>query len=287
MWKESYSIGIQSIDNQHKAMFALAEKLMSERLHPELFCSKEAVTEYIDFLKRYAAKHFADEEKYMRAIGYTDYKKHRELHKMLTKSVLNYETELIEQDFSPLAVRKLWGFVASWLVYHIVYEDQHIPKVASSSDLKSVYSSDIDLFIHEFATDVRRVIWSSTHISDVNAFQKHESYIYVNSDICLMVGSFLQARISRIVSFVFSKETSLRLFRAITNTELREVNETVMDAVKELSKNVNSKLAEDLRSDKIVYEAERPSKMPIDAILSTSERYIIPTKLGSMTVNLL
>ena len=284
LWKDIYLIGVDSVDNQHKELFSFAEKLMSERQHPELFCSKQVITEYIDFLKRYAAKHFANEEKYMRAIGYTGYKKHRDLHKLLEKDVLRYEKELIEQDFSLSVVRKLWGFVASWVVYHVVYEDQLIPKVASPPDFKSAYSSDINLFIQEFATDVKRIIRSSLRISGVSAFLKSESYIYVSSDICLRVGSFLQGRTKRTVYFVFSKETSLRLFRAITDTEFGEVNETVLRAVIKLSENVNSKLIESLQPDKIVYNTEAPSRIPVDAILTTSERYIIPTKLGSMTI---
>ena len=59
MWKESYKIGIKTIDDQHQALFLMVADLLRAI---EGGADAQAFAEGIKFLKDYVVVHFRDEE---------------------------------------------------------------------------------------------------------------------------------------------------------------------------------------------------------------------------------
>lgn len=68
MWKESYRLGVDRIDEQHIELFRMTEELIRAI---ERRASTEAYQKALGFLKDYVIYHFADEEQYQAPIGYS------------------------------------------------------------------------------------------------------------------------------------------------------------------------------------------------------------------------
>ena len=77
-WNECFNIGVTSIDKAHRKLFSIVRRLVELSKNEER--GKWACAEGIKYFKNYTIKHFADEERYMRAIGYKEYEMHKILH---------------------------------------------------------------------------------------------------------------------------------------------------------------------------------------------------------------
>ncbi len=129
LWEKHYHIGVENIDNQHDKLFSIARRIVSirdESAHNQFrrtFVGKEG----IKFLKSYALNHFADEEAYMKEIGYPHFTAHKQEHDKFRDVVVpSLEHNLIESDYSQDAVERLVAAVLAWLVNHISKTDMDI-----------------------------------------------------------------------------------------------------------------------------------------------------------------
>ena len=77
-WQDRFSIGVDVIDQAHHRLFLIVQKIMD--LYVERHEDKFACIEGIKYFKAYALKHFAEEEAYMRKIGYPGYQAHKKIH---------------------------------------------------------------------------------------------------------------------------------------------------------------------------------------------------------------
>lgn len=95
-WPKELEVGLKEIDNQHKKLFKLVNKLLSDCLN-ENKCN--CIKTKSDLLEIYsfAKLHFETEEKIMRDYNYTDYeghcKKHREIFASLEQIKLSMEND--------------------------------------------------------------------------------------------------------------------------------------------------------------------------------------------------
>ena len=124
-WREEYSIGVDSIDQEHKRLFRIINKLFDfkeEEKDNQCTCQ-----EGIKYFKGHAVKHFADEEAYMASIGYEGLEQHRRIHQDFRKNILPaLEQELERTDYSQESMEHFLGVCAGWLVGHTLTEDQAI-----------------------------------------------------------------------------------------------------------------------------------------------------------------
>lgn len=124
-WQDRFNIGVEVIDQAHRGLFSIVEKIME--LYVERHESRFACVEGIKYFKAYALRHFAQEEAYMREIGYPGYLAHKRLHdRMRWETLPALERELYATDFSTQAVQHFIGVCIGWLTGHIVIEDRAI-----------------------------------------------------------------------------------------------------------------------------------------------------------------
>ena len=124
-WQDRFSIGVEMIDQAHHRLFTIVQKIME--LYVERHEDKFACEEGIKYFKAYALKHFAEEEAYMREIGYTGYLDHKKIHDRMRREIIPaLERELCDSDFSTEAVQHFIGVCIGWLTGHIMIEDQAI-----------------------------------------------------------------------------------------------------------------------------------------------------------------
>jgi hemerythrin len=122
-WTEKLSIGIATIDSQHRELF--------KRINNLVFAIKqgrcrEEIDNTIKFLDDYARVHFSDEERHMKEADYAGYAEQHEDHRRYLAAL----AELKEQASLPRAPGSSYDLsattnqvVVDWIVAHILKLD--------------------------------------------------------------------------------------------------------------------------------------------------------------------
>ena len=118
-WDESFSVGIKSIDDQHKRLVTCINTLYREM---SLGKGKEVLASIMEELLAYTQTHFAYEEELFERLGYPDGPSHREEHLLLIKKVQEYSGGVnVGSRTSALTVS---NFLKDWLYSHILNTDK-------------------------------------------------------------------------------------------------------------------------------------------------------------------
>ncbi len=117
-WSDSLSVGIEEIDEQHKILVNLINR-MHQAIHERH--GSDVVKDILAELADYTRIHFAVEESLMRILNYPGYDEHKEIHDEL----LGHVVELIEKvESGKTAIGfELLHFLKTWLTKHIMEED--------------------------------------------------------------------------------------------------------------------------------------------------------------------
>jgi hemerythrin len=122
-WTDKLSVGIASIDSQHKELFKRINNLVNAIKQHRC---KDEIDGTIKFLEDYARIHFSTEEKYMKETHYEGHEEQREDH----KRYLAYLAELKEQASLPRVPGSSYELsattnqmVVDWIVDHIMKLD--------------------------------------------------------------------------------------------------------------------------------------------------------------------
>jgi hemerythrin len=123
-WREHYSVGIESVDHEHRELIDLIN-----RLHDEVAttCSRDTIEAFFGDLFRGISAHFALEERFMREHRYRHLLQHKADHERLLDDIrdimeLARENETIDQ--SALASR-----LDAWFSRHFETHDAALHKV--------------------------------------------------------------------------------------------------------------------------------------------------------------
>lgn len=125
-WKDSYKLGIRSVDSDHRMLFDLVNSFERSVRNRE---SVARVNATIDALGNYVAEHFAREEKYLMAAKYPDVRAHMALHRDLKMDLEDFRRDYqqMPDDFD---TTEFLNFLRDWLKDHILSEDQaYVPWV--------------------------------------------------------------------------------------------------------------------------------------------------------------
>jgi len=122
-WSDSFKLGNEPVDTQHKRLFELVSNLVSSCINGT---ETEHLQDTLDFLVEYTIKHFHDEETLQIQVHYPEYERHKQLHEDFKVSV----GELLQrfaQNTSPTELSSdVNKIVVKWLVSHILQEDKKI-----------------------------------------------------------------------------------------------------------------------------------------------------------------
>ena len=113
-WKEDYSVGIKSIDDQHKKLLNLINQLQTA---VDYSTGDQFEREALDELVNYTKTHFTFEEGLMKDNDYPDYEPHKAQHVKMIKKVEEVLAEY-EKDHDT-AMSNASEFLKDWLINHI------------------------------------------------------------------------------------------------------------------------------------------------------------------------
>ncbi len=120
-WKESFSTGIKKIDDEHRELVRMIDRLEKAMERGE---AEDILGPVLKNLVEYVRFHFRNEEEVMVKTGFPDLKRHRVLHRNLVNEVASILNDLKKDRL--WTVPELVGFLQHWLVDHILGEDVRI-----------------------------------------------------------------------------------------------------------------------------------------------------------------
>jgi len=114
-WDKSLSIDIHLIDEQHKELIDLVNKLKaaSERQDEDPNLVSSALT----MLVSYANTHFTTEEEVMRIYDYPGYEEHKKVHEKFKEKVTTLVKDYEEGEM--MLMNTVLHFLEHWVEHHI------------------------------------------------------------------------------------------------------------------------------------------------------------------------
>lgn len=116
---KNLTLGIKLLDAQNRSLFVYIDKFISKVIENS---TKDDVEKVVQYLEKYADKHFHDEETIMKNSGYSEAESHIAEHKKFKNTIAHIKSqingnnsELIEQIFKGLN---------EWLIKHILGSDK-------------------------------------------------------------------------------------------------------------------------------------------------------------------
>jgi hemerythrin len=118
-WSSKYSVGVEAIDNQHKALMNVLNELHAASMRGKASEVAGPLTRQLVFI---AKEHFATEESLMESIGFPALAAHRAKHQELTAKIAEFASRHEKGDATMYT--QLLYFVRDWQTKHMQTEDQ-------------------------------------------------------------------------------------------------------------------------------------------------------------------
>ncbi len=119
-WSDKLSVGVASIDVQHKKLVGMANELYDAMKAGK---GKEVLDKTLDGLIAYTVSHFNYEEKLFAETAYAKTAPHKKEHADLTKQVLAIQ-EKMKKGVSFAQSMEVMEFLKNWLINHIMVSDK-------------------------------------------------------------------------------------------------------------------------------------------------------------------
>jgi len=118
-WEAKYSVGIQSIDNQHKEIFRYLDKLLEAMKQGQ---ASHVINEIVLELEKYARNHFQKEEYFFGRFNYPETDSHVAEHQNFNQKIALFKTDL--KNSKNVSSFDLLNFLKEWIEHHILEVDK-------------------------------------------------------------------------------------------------------------------------------------------------------------------
>jgi hemerythrin len=118
-WNEKYSVNVSEIDEEHKKLIEIINKVIVARQHNN---DPKEVSEILGEIARFALNHFKTEETYMIKFEYPEFKSHKKEHHDFSMKAVDYCNRVIKGDYQ--ITDDLLEYLQQWLVQHIQETDK-------------------------------------------------------------------------------------------------------------------------------------------------------------------
>ena len=122
-WQDSYSIGIKLVDEQHKELINLTNKLFTSCILEQDQLTNVFMTTLHEAVD-YVVYHFDTEMKIMERVNYPHLETHRNEHKKFAKEVLT-QVEDFKSGKTTVPISFV-NFLKNWVLNHVAVSDKKI-----------------------------------------------------------------------------------------------------------------------------------------------------------------
>jgi len=131
-WTEEWSVGVDTIDAQHRELFVAINTLLRE----EGNTASRDLARVLDYLENYVSNHFGLEELYMRRLSYPGFPSHKGEHVAFINEFYDLRGEYDNNGASPELADKMGRYMGDWLVNHIGKVDKALGAFLSDKGVK-------------------------------------------------------------------------------------------------------------------------------------------------------
>jgi hemerythrin len=121
-WKNEYETGIEHIDEQHKKLFEIGNRLYELIKNNFVTDKYDKIVDIIAELKNYTVFHFQFEENYLLEIGYKKFLSHKVQHDDFVKKFDEIDLKKVDQSQDKYML-DLLNFIYEWIDGHILGTD--------------------------------------------------------------------------------------------------------------------------------------------------------------------
>lgn len=271
-WNDRLGIGVDQIDNAHKKLFAIINRMI--KLNEDPKNQKLICEEGIKYFKNYTLKHFAEEEAYMQSIGYKKYDLHKRLHENLRSITLPIlEQEVIEAAYSFESVQHFINVCLAWLNQHILSEDRSISgRVPIRNDF--ICSQDE---VHNLAVTTAESIENILGLKAQTASEYYRGE-NIGSSIFYRMTYRISANRPVLVYLGFEEKLILAAAKALTGTQVNKAAQIPISAVSDLSKQMIHEIGKHIPQSED-YKLEKENILSYDLLLKTFQNTYPPYSL--------
>ncbi|MGO9380066.1 MAG: bacteriohemerythrin [Dissulfurispiraceae bacterium] len=118
-WTEDLAVGIETIDSQHRELFAHINSLLGAL---ENKMAAEEIHRLFTFLDSYVDVHFGVEQRYMGEysnLGYADAEHHKSEHKAFVRDFREFRVDLEAMEPSVQFIAEFARWIVNWWLMHI------------------------------------------------------------------------------------------------------------------------------------------------------------------------
>lgn len=131
VWKEEYSVGIKSLDDDHKRLIFLLNQFKTAY---DYDTSAEFERQALEQLVEYTRFHFTREEEMMHQAGYENFENHQQQHKNMIAQVEEFVGLYRREGHDSLNV--VSTYLTNWLVNHINGTDKQYTQAMLDKGLR-------------------------------------------------------------------------------------------------------------------------------------------------------
>lgn len=264
-WDDSFNIGVDFIDQEHKGLFSRINKLLQLNQADEK--SEWVCREGVKFLKYHTAEHFDHEEEYMQSINYDDYETHKRLHDAFRYTTLPIlEKELEETGYSSESIRHFLGVCIGWIVGHTKMEDQ------------AIVGKDIKKWVNIPREEEKDALEVTIIQIMQNVFQMktkliHEQYTGENFGkiVCCQFLYRGDNESNWSVTLVYEDRLLLEIMGTILKTDYPKIDDMILNVARYLSRQFLEKIWESFQAQDLV-KLEKECLLTHEQLLNSFER---------------
>lgn len=124
-WSDDFKIGIEVIDEQHKTLFNIAEKLHELLMLPHHTDRYDEIITLVNELKEYTKFHFNEEEKIMLTVSYNKLFSHKVMHNDFIEKMDSIDIYTVEENQTKYLL-ELVDYITTWITEHIMKTDKYL-----------------------------------------------------------------------------------------------------------------------------------------------------------------
>ncbi len=264
-WHDSYKIGVDFIDKEHKTLFSTMNKLL--RISENEEKSEWVCQEGAKYLKNHTLEHFEHEEAYMRSIDYSEYTIHKRLHDDFRNITLPaLEREMEETKYSLESIRHFLGVCIGWVVGHTQTEDLAITGKRKTKWANIPHEKEkeaLEQVIVQLVDDIYHL--KAKLISEQYAGEDFGEVV-----CCRFIYSGQQKEKWEI-TLIYEKHLLLKIVSDILSTQYLRVDDMVVNITRYLSRQFLERIREIFPSVDL-FKLEKESLLSYEQLVSSFER---------------
>ena len=132
LWKQSFSVGVASVDADHKKLIGMINRLFGATLSSE---PNQVLDNILRELTEYVVFHFNREEAYMDSLNYPEYETHKKSHQKLLDAARKFKKNL-DSGLATNLEKDVEKLLRDWLVNHIQSNDKHLGRFLNEQGIQ-------------------------------------------------------------------------------------------------------------------------------------------------------